>query len=356
MTLIYISIATVFILQYCNRNYILKNKKKVVCIIVFIFLAFISSCKSIDYSPVGDLINYRNSYNNLDLYSYSDIWSQVQAGSRKDFGFYVFAKFFADIGVSPEIWMAIIAIIFATMFSWFCYKYSKDIFISYLMLIVLTFSFTLSGLRQTMALSIIFIAYHFIIQKCPIRFVITVILASLFHSSAILFLPAYWFAKMKVGKRSFIILTVFILFSVFGASVFRDMISFFAWNEQTDYYASREISLSWNGFLIQLAIFIFCYFFRKLNNLSDLERQTSIDMILNCLLLGLLFQGLATTVAESFRIAYYYNICAGIAVSNTIVEIKNIKEKSISYFSIILILILYMIITGSYSNLVFIWQ
>lgn len=53
------------------------------------------------------------------------------------------------------------------------------------------FAFSLSGMRQSIGVSIALYSIKYIYQKKPIRFVILILLASLFHTSALIFVLFY---------------------------------------------------------------------------------------------------------------------------------------------------------------------
>lgn len=354
MGVIYFGIFIVFLVTYSvNRNF-RQKKSKITSLVIITVLTFVAAFKSIDSYYVDDLVNYRNMYFLVKENTYHYLWSQYQNGELKDFGFWAFSKIFADWNFSVELWMAIIGFIFAGAFSWLCYQYSKDEFISFLMLVAFTFSFTLSGLRQTMALAFILVSYHWIIERKFIKYFISVILAACFHSTAILFLPAYLISKLKIGRKHFIYILAFILLSSIFPDVFRNLITIFAWNDQIAGYSDRAASLTWSGFIIQMAIFVFCYVFR--NQSIDIDERKINDVLLNCMMVGLCFQGMSTIIAEAFRVTYYYSICAGIAVANVIYETRLESNRKILFIGVIFALLAYMIWSGAYSNLVFVWE
>lgn len=104
-------------------------------------------------------------------------------------------------------------------------KYSSNIFLSFLLFIAFGyFGFTFSGIRQGIAMGILIYSYSYIRDKKLVLFLITVFLASLFHSSAIIFLPAYFVSQIKINKYSIVAISL----SWFFVFVFKSHIySFF---------------------------------------------------------------------------------------------------------------------------------
>ena len=71
-------------------------------------------------------------------------------------------------------------------------------------------------LKQGFAMTFVVLAFDMILERKPIRFTALVLAASLFHLPALVFLPAYWIAKMKIGRGYFVTLTaMFVLTYLF---------------------------------------------------------------------------------------------------------------------------------------------
>lgn len=85
---------------------------------------------------------------------------------------------------------------------------------------LLYFSLLFDALKQAMAMSVLLFAFDAIIDKKPLKFVLLVLLAATFHFPALIFLPAYWIGRMKVG-RSYLILLAGALIITY---IFRDQI------------------------------------------------------------------------------------------------------------------------------------
>ncbi len=330
-----------------KNNYI---RQKYTNVLNAIFLFVISAAKSIDESPVDDLINYKNIFLESGSMEYDYIMELGKRGDLKDPIFSVVAKFFNSIGFSVEAWMGMIALLFAVCFCYFVFKNSKNVWMSMLILISLHFSFTLTGLRQTMALAFVCLAFNCILQKKPVKFLVFVVIAIMFHSSAILFLPAYLIAKQKVGLKQFLYITIVFFVANFSPDTFRNLIETLAWTEQVSEYADRTVSLSWSGFIIEFAILIFCLFIRN-NHLKNPELH-SIDMLINCLIVSICFLALSTVVAEAFRLSLYYSIGSAVLIPNVIALEKN-KEKRMWEMLISLVFILYIFWSSAYSHFVF---
>lgn len=353
MLLVYGGIFLLFLLWQKLKGF--QNRRKIFCFFAVLVLFLISAMKEITAN--GDLRGYANAYSTLPFRSYASLYTEWRADELKDFGFYAFGKFFADLDIPVEVWMGCIALIFACGCGAFFCRYSEDCFLSILIVMTLGYySFTLSGLRQTVALSVIFLAYHFLLKKKPVHFILSVLVAFLFHSSALIFLPAYWIAKLKIGKKQLVIIVIALLAAVFFPGLLRNIISSVAWNDSLAGYAERDAFLSWSGYVIQLFVLVFCLFFRKSMIYRDDEEREKIDALLNCMVIGLCLQGFSGVVAEMFRVSYYYSIGCLIAVPNVIAANYSGKNRQIMYAGVGVALVAYLLWSGAYRDLIFFWQ
>jgi hypothetical protein len=65
------------------------------------------------------------------------------------------------------------------------------------------------GYRQDLAIALTFFSFLFIVKRQFFFFLTFIVVATLFHQSAIIFLPAYWIAKFAWNKKSVMILSLF---------------------------------------------------------------------------------------------------------------------------------------------------
>jgi len=265
----------------------------------------------------------------------------------------VFSKVISLLGASYRVWLAIIAGFFCYSISKFIYKYSEEAYISVIALVSLGyFYFSLSGLRQTLALSIILFSYKYLIERRLIPFIIVIIFGSLFHFSAIVFLIAYPLSRMKIGWKQ----VVGVLAALVAAYLFRPQIigllSNLNMNDQYTYYLEHGTTLTISGFLIQLFIYLFCLYFK-----NDILKCDNKNLTLyNLLFLGLVFQAFATVIAEFFRISMYFSIFSIVLIPKAIVAEKDKYLRVIIYFVVLAALILYIMRTGSFSGFKFFWS
>lgn len=126
---------------------------------------------------------------------------------------------------------------------------------------LLYFTLLFDVLKQSIAMSILLFAFDAIFEKKPLKFSAIVILASLFHFPALVFLPAYWLAKMKIDRNYLILLSLLLL----ATYLFRERIL----HLMLDAYGGDDINASLNGVrflknkvIIMLVIVVAAFFLR----------------------------------------------------------------------------------------------
>ena len=96
------------------------------------------------------------------------------------------------------------------------------------------FTFALSGIRQSMAIGFTIIAFLQISKKKPLKFLLFVFIAMLFHQTAIIVFPMYWLRYFKIDvKNTFLFFVMGIVMYIFRAPI----LAFLNENSKNYYYA-----------------------------------------------------------------------------------------------------------------------
>lgn len=138
-------------------------------------------------------------------------------------------------------------------------KYSENGFISVMWFMgMLFYTFLFSALKQAWAMAFLCFAFDAIFEKKPIRYLIFVGLAALFHFPALIFLPAFWIAKLKIN-RAFPILMfgVLVVVFVFRTRILNLMIS--TYSQGTDEYLSSTAFFG-TKFILMLVILAYAFY------------------------------------------------------------------------------------------------
>ena len=254
---------------------------------------------------------------------------------RFEIGFKILTKIISVFTENEHIYLFIIALLSIIPVALLIYKHSKLPFLSFSLYVSLNYyAFTFSGLRQAIAYGIIFISYNYICEKKIMKFALSVILASFFHKSALIFLPAYFFSNLKINKFTlFGIFILDVLVFIFSREIFLIASGVF--------YDSYEIveSLSINWLLLCLTIVISSMpFYRNLISISKYNNSLYVFSII-----GVSIMLLAIVGTNVMRVADYYFMFVIILIPEVIYSLQD-KRFAIfcRYLLVFFMLFLYL--------------
>ena len=162
-------------------------------LLVWILLAFR------DNTVGADTQNYINGFLNMRYTTIGNIFVQDEI----EYGYLLLVKLLYTIWAQPRFFLAVTSAIVAFCYGWFFYRHASRLYLAFLGYLAFgLFSFHLSGIRQSLAMAICLLAVDRIPKKKLLSFVLIVLLAMLFHRSAILFLVAYPLGRMQVCRRN----------------------------------------------------------------------------------------------------------------------------------------------------------
>ena len=207
--------------------------------------------------------------------------------------------------------------------------------------------FVMSGLRQAVAMGIVFFSFHFLLNGKAYKFVATVMLASFFHASALLFLITLQFTKIKIRS------TIYVILLSVGFLIIAFLLPDIHFEEDMAYsnYLNKTSEDLGNlfSFLITTLAFLFIHLLIKKN----LTEKTNLLYNLSLFAFLLSLMGVRLTVA--YRISMYFGLFMPILMTNLMYKSSN---KSIFVFAMTIAVLVVYIITGVPVGLAhtFFWQ
>ncbi len=197
-----------------------------------------------------------------------------------------------------------------------------------------------SSMRQSIGVMLFLFAIDFLLEKKFLKYSLTIILASLFHTSAIVLLPlvflSYFNWKVKFS-HIFIVLSLFIIPIIYRFNLFYQINIFIS--QYFDFYSVytnegiREISPGL-GFALNILIYmIFIYYAR--NDSSNTHNTLYKIAIISLLLIPISF-----TISLITRINFYF---LPVMMAVFPIAFNRIKEQYIktAYISVIILFTLY---------------
>lgn len=279
--------------------------------------------------------------------------SFVDNSSRFEKGFQIYTKIIGMLFDSYQALFIISAVFCIACICFGIYKNSKNWQYSLFLFVGLRFYyFFLSGLRQSIAVSIIFVAYVFLKENRKKLFIILVLLASTFHFSAWIFLLALPLSKFKLDEIAIpkILLITFLIYVLFNP-----ILSFFL-SHMPIYYSHYLVTkaASANNLADFINAIIPCLFLLVAkttrfnlnkdeenikNNSTFIYSDKDTQMLFLLISAGLSF--IATRASILDRMVQYYWIFSIITIPNIIFSIKDKRTRTIWYLIITSFVIVY---------------
>lgn len=316
-----------------------NTKDKLFLVIVFFVMFIIVATRAMNIG--NDTLSYLNIFRKCSIYK----WDILSADMYYEKGYLFFNVLLSFISSKPRFFM----IIMSALFNYAVYRFIKDnsnnYLLSVLMYINLLFFYqSMTMMRQFLALSIVLLfSLKFVKEKKIFKFILSIIIASLFHSSALIAILLYPIYYLKYSKKM-----VFIIFlsSMIVLITLNQVYPFVAsmLNRETYYMTMVGETKLANiiSTLIYFVMFLFCSFVSKKG--EGYEK----DFYLYTLIVAAAIFFISINMAVLSRASQYYAILAIISLPN-LMENK-VKNNKIIYS---IVIVIFMML---YSSIVMIYR
>lgn len=282
---------------------------------------------TVEYIRVFELVK-----NNNNILLFAD---------RYELGYLILNKATSIFFNNPESILVVTSTIIYFGYSRFILKFSKDPGFSVLLFIIMGyFTQSLNLIRFQLACVFLLLAYEMLMSNKIKSYLSFVIIAFLFHKTAIVFLIAYPLSKLKLNKKNLIRTTIGTMIAYVYLVPIMNYLS-----ELLNYYNNySDSSYSESGIKIASVLFLFLtavllllvYFIRK-NNINFLKYNTNEDSMTFLLFIGacLLFISFKFTLLD--RVSDYFRIYSIVLIPNMMIYIND-KYKRL-FISLLIILL-----------------
>jgi len=277
-----------------------------------------------------------------------------------EFGYNYLNLWAAKINVPYPLFFASV-----TMFTWYffikgSYKYQHLLPLMFFFIITSGFFFwTLSGLRQSISIMIFFYSIKFIIERDFYKYIIYILIGSLFHNSLLIMLPVYFLVYVSY-KRTY----AFILFSVslifIGTNFFTlineqlvkllsgiDSLSAYLYYLDKEEYLNPVKMTGTNlGFLLK-TIFTFWII---LKSKKILKKHEELKIYYLLFLIFAIATNLFFGIELIGRVLNYFYVSFAIVAAATIYYAETYKDKIISLIFLTVFTLLYFVSTFKFLS------
>lgn len=297
------------------------------------------------HETVGkDTSNYIYYFTNFSRASFGSLWR-----TSLEIGFAYFNKFVSLVSNDPQMFLAIAAVVV----SFLMYPTYKRLCVDATLTIVLfctmsTFVMMFSGVRQIIAVGIGFIAYEYTRKRKLLLFLVAVIIAVSFHTSALILVVMYPLYHAKITKKwLFIIIPSYLIVLIFNKPIF-SVLSFLL-----EQYTEYDTTIKFTGAYTMLILFVLFAIFTFLIP-DERKMDTEIIGIRNLFLFAVIIQMFAPLHTLAMRMNYYFIIFVPLLVPK-IIEYRSEKMKQIAivgrHVMVLFFLVYFFISIGGADNL-----
>ena len=332
-----------------------KRKYEVVFLGVVLFLFAALRAPSVGI----DIQRYCDSYRVVAEMNFGEILDPNGRYALRDPIFHCFMRILAYFSEDPQLLLAVVGAWVAITFSVFVYNTGGHVLNTFLLFICLRiYSFTLTGLRQSIAMGFVWLAFVCLQKKKYALYFVFLVAATCFHLSAIAFLLAI---PLMLIKNNNLVLGSVLCFAT-ANFLLRNRIVYYISNlffferfgGHVDIAMESETSFS-STFFLYIAMFIFIIFFFKQ---VKKDNPNSIGLF-NLACFGLMISFVSQGFPNLFRIAYYYICCLFPLFTQTVnVSGKQSERIVFNMFIPVLLIAQYLVLgtSGGTENYIFFWQ
>ena len=322
MILYIILLLFVIISNICVKD---EKKREKISIAIFLILTFLACFRK--YTVGADTPQFWNNFLKM-------MDPEKLQNMRYEMGFMWLCQLIQLFTKNPQFLLIITSIFINASVFLFIKKHSKNYLFSTLLYITLNFYFSFICLmRQGIAIAILLYAMDFLFVKKYIKFIVTVLIASLFHSSCVFCLGFLVLPFIRSNKR-IILLTIVASIICFALSrpLFLFVASTFAdYSKYINSQYAQPSYISAGLYTLTNFLFLLCGFvIPSKKNVSNIVQKDKKYIILSYILaIGTIISAISMGVSIFNRFFIYFNFFNVIWVANCLELIEDEKQKKI---------------------------
>lgn len=337
----YIIFTFIFLIGFISPKS--RKNRLLSCITMFVILSLIMGLRHESYAGVDTEV-YVHDFNRIIDTSFEQITTEFY----KDYLYYFASKVFSLICHDANMWVLFCASVYIGAVSWFIYKYSCSVWLSYLIFVgwdMYAYNFQL--IRHTWSLAFVLLAFPFLLKREKLKYGLTMLLAITSQLVSLVSVGSYWVTRLKPKVITIVFPTIVIILLFIIMTQRTTLISFLfsfdflSANERFSIFREREGGQLVN-FAINLVFIILAYYEINKNKkfLSQNEKDKNfVYSLLNISIVGLVFYSLQFVIGEFYRVAQYFSIFNMILIPHVLRIEKNVFLRKVIILAIVVCLV-----------------
>ena len=308
-----------------NRIYI----KNLPLLFFFFFLTLLIMLR---HESIGaDTVNYLSIFDHNARMSWSSIGK-----STAEIAFQIMNKLLALISTDHHFYIAATGFFVSALIYPTYRRIAHDTALTIVLFCTMsTFVMMFSGIRQMLAVGLGFIAYEFTRKKKFVFFILTVVLAVLFHTSAFIIVLMYPLYHIKITKKwMFFVVPILLAVLIFNKPIFSFLSSI------AERYTNYQGSVTSTGAYTMIVLFAFFAIFSYVIPDEKLLDSETIGLR-NFLLLALVLQMFAPLNVWAMRMNYYFIIFIPLLIPR-IIELSSVRWNQFAKWGRIIMIVFFL--------------
>lgn len=330
--------------KYCNNNLYLSRYKKAFLILSCLELIILAGIRG--YNIGADCETYLNALRHYRSLPHDKILNaKLIYPYDFEWGYFLFTKICAWIGLSETVFLFVIAIILYVPIFKYIYKESHCPFLSIFIYFSFGyFSYSLGIFRQMIAINIMIYATRYILEKKIVKYIIFLVFAMSFHFTAIIMLPLYWLCRLDLRKHILKIYMVQVMLFIFGRKLILGILKLFP--QYSSYIYSKYDTSGGNYthlILLNVILLGLLLMYKNVSIIKDREK-----LIFAQIIFSIFLQVIGYQMGIFGRLVNYYSIFLLTIIPNTIGAL--FKGKSLIIINTLLLVFLMLMFYFQFYN------
>lgn len=286
-----------------------------------------------DYQSYVNLFDFYNKFSLSQIFHY-------QFG--QEIGYVLlsrFVGFFTDSSIPLMLLAAAITIVF---FFVEIKENSEYVWLSVLFFVTIGQFYTSFNLiRQILAVAIIFAGSEYLYKKKILKYIIVILIASLFHKTALIMIPFYFILNLKFSWKKMVITFFGLLLIIMNFNVILVFIQkyFYSYYKATYYGMS---GYSYKNIILPCAILIFVLLHKSL---LDTKNENKTNIWVNSMVFYAFFSILGMKVQLIERLAQYFAPFVLLIIPLIVFKQENKYLRAVYIFTIVVLSVAYNYVT-----------
>lgn len=332
-------ISTMLLAVLYNRS---RNKK--LCLGLIILMLVLISGLRVDSTLYSDEWNYRHAFQGYTNISFNALDLNI----LKEPGFTLLNYFIAQITDNSQVLIFLCACITNLSFVLFLYRYSNEFTFSLFLYVTGgTYFSSMNVIRQYLAIAIILFGFKYLLTQDLKRFTPFVLIAFLFHKSAVIAFIFYFLINSSLISKHKLISFLFIIFIFLNFNNLLNLLSNSGYGNYVESFSATGYGVGIIRIAFWALLYLVILLFQKAKDINSIKEK-----FLNCIYTSLSILIISAKYVYIARLDYF-NCCSLVVIPTIPYSFREKKLVKMSLYLLFFIYGWYLTKSNNMTNILF---